>query len=123
MMNYVSDPPSCDADVTPPYLLIGNELALYREVLAGVLQAMRPAISVRVVPAADLDATVACHRPWLVICSTMSAVVETSVPAWILLHPNETRDTIVSVRGERRTIPHPTVEELVQLVDEVWRDA
>ena len=109
--------------MTPPYLLIGNELALYREVLAGVLQVVRPAISMRVVPAADLDATVACQRPWLLICSAVSPVVEASVPAWILLHPNENRETIVSVRGERRTVPHPTVEELVQLVDEAWRGA
>ncbi len=123
MMTYLSAPLPCDPDRVSPYLLIGSELALYREVLAGVFTALRPEVPVHAVAPAELDATVLCLRPWLVICSAVSTVVEGLAHAWILIHAEGSRDATVSVGGERRTIPSPTIEELLRLVDEVWGDA
>lgn len=113
------DPP-CDPDGVSPYLLIGTALPLYREVLSGALQALRPDVAVRTVAPEELEATVSCLRPWLVICSATSAVIEELAPAWVLLYPDERRHSVVSVAGARRTIPHPTIDELVRLVDTVW---
>lgn len=103
-----------------PCLLIGCELSLYREVLKSALRAQRPGIEVRTVPQVELDVTVRSVRPLLVICSAPSAVIEQLVHAWILLHPGEEAHSLVSVAGERRSIPHPTVNELVDIIDEIW---
>ena len=106
--------------MSSPYLLIGNELPLYREVLKGVLQTLRPEIAVCTVPATEVDAVVKSNHPWLVICSAPSTIIEECAPAWILLHPNEDAHTIVSTGSERCTIPHPTIAELLGIIDAVW---
>lgn len=106
--------------MSSPYLLIGNELPLYREVLKGALQALRPEIEVCTVPAAEVDTTVRSSSPRLVVCSALSTVIEECAPAWILLHPNEDAHTIISAEGQRCTIPHPTIAELLGIIDQVW---
>ena len=116
MMHRALEAP-CDPGEVSTHLLIGNSLPLYREVLTGTLRTLRPDVPVRSVAPADLDAAVACLRPWLVICSALSSVVEELAPAWIMLNPDEEPATLVSVAGERRVIPHPTLDELVELVD------
>jgi len=105
--------------MAPPPVLIGSERFLYREVLAGTLRALRPDLVVHDVPAGELDAAVHRARPWLVICSALTVVVEECAPAWILLHPEHDRLTTVSVAGERRTMPHPTIDVLLRIIDEV----
>jgi hypothetical protein len=119
-MNGPADSPPCAPVAGVPILLIGNELALFRDVLAGVFEVLRPTIPVRTVPVAELDTSVTALRPWLVICSALSAVIQELACAWILIDADANRPTVVSVAGEQRIIPHPTVDELVQLVDEAW---
>jgi len=104
----------------PRYLLIANELPLQREVLAGALHALRPAIPVRVIPPVELDATVASLRPWLVICSASSRIIDELVPAWILLHPDAGGDAMVRMRGTHHATANPTLEELLCLIDQAW---
>ncbi|MDQ3542084.1 MAG: hypothetical protein M3440_15510 [Chloroflexota bacterium] len=101
----------------PPSLLIGSELSLYREVLEGTLHALRPGMAVRAVPVADLDTSVVLLRPWLVICSAVTRVIEELAQAWILLYP-EGRDAVVCIGGNRRIIPDPTIDELLNVIDE-----
>ena len=102
----------------PPSLLIGSELSLYREVLVGTLHALRPGLAVRAVPVADLDTSVALLRPWLVICSAVTRVIEEVAQAWILLYPDN-RGTVVCIEGCRRPIPDPTIDELLGVIDEI----
>ena len=105
--------------MSSPYLLIGNELPLYREVLKGALQTLRPEIPVCTVPATEVDIAIHSGRPWLVICRALSTVIEECAPAWILLHPNEDTYSTVSTESGRCTIPHPMSPELLQIIAEV----
>ncbi len=102
----------------PPSLLIGSELSLYREVLEGTLHALRPGMAVRAVPVAYLDTNVVLLRPWLVICSAVTRVIEELAQAWILLYP-ESRDTVVCIGGNRRNIPDPTIDDLLAVIDDI----
>lgn len=123
MMDRSLAPLSRDPGVVSPYLLIGNELPLYREVLSDAFRIMRPAIPVRAMAPADIDAAVICLPPWIVTCSTVTATIDDLAHAWILLHPSSKQPSVISVAGEQRTIPHPTFADLVQLVDAIWKDA
>lgn len=105
---------------TPRYLLIANELPLQREVLAGALHALRPAIPVRVVSPVELDATIASLRPWLVISNASSRIIDELVPAWIMLHPDVGGEATVGMRGTHQATTNPTFEELLGFIDQAW---
>lgn len=100
-------------------VLIGNELALHREVLAGAFQAMRPDLLVRSVSHDVLDEMIRELRPLLVICSMVSPTISDCSPAWIALYPEERDEAIVSISGKCRTILNATVTELLGVMDEV----
>lgn len=74
-------------------------------------------MSICAVPSLELDETVRNILPWLVICSALSEVIEERAHAWILLHPEGSTHTTVSVAGERWLIPHPTIDELLDIID------
>jgi hypothetical protein len=114
--------PPCDQSNGSPYLLIESELALYRDALSGFLAALRPSVPVQTVTLAELETAIACRRPWVLICSVVTTLIEDLVPRWILIHPSGESPSLVSVAGQRRSIAHPTIEELLHLVDELWGD-
>lgn len=100
-------------------VLIGNELALHREVLAGAFRALRPDLLVHCVTHEELDGAVCALRPLLVICSVVSSTVTGCSPAWIALYPDERDEALVSIAGERRTIPNASVVQLLGVMDEI----
>jgi hypothetical protein len=100
-------------------VLIGNNLPLYREVLASTFRAMRPDLVVRSVGANELDALTREHRPLLVICSIVSSTITDCSLAWIALYPDDRDEALVSVRGMKRIIPNASITQLLEVVDEV----
>jgi hypothetical protein len=80
---------------------------------------LRPEMSVYSVAPAELDSVVQCLQPILVICSYLSAAVEQRAGAWILLHPDVEQPTLVSLGGARRSMPHPPLDVLLELIDEL----
>lgn len=119
MMQPPSQPSLFLTEAGPPYVVIGNEHSLYRDVLSSTLATLRPEMSVLNAPPIDLDAIVYRLQPLLVICSALSAAIENRAGAWILLHPDVHQQTIVGVQGARRSMPHPELGELVQLIDDL----
>jgi hypothetical protein len=105
--------------MSSPYLLISNDLHLYREVLLATLQKLRPDITARAVSPTELDSNMQHDQPWLVICSALTRTIEEHAPAWIMLPPEGEADTMVSVAGRRYAIPHPTLNRLLQIIDHI----
>ena len=119
MMHPTCAPSLFTTELDPPYLVVGHEHALYREVLSSSVTALRPEMAVFNISPVDLDQVVRCLQPLLVICSDLSADIERRAAAWILLHPDVEQTTIVGVRGERRSMPHPQLDELLHLIDDL----
>ena len=102
----------------PPVLvLVANEPRAYRETIALALRELRPEAEVLAVEPETLDAEVVRRRPDLAVCSRLSEVVETRVPAWVLLYPEGANLAVVSVRGERATSGGLGLADLATLVD------
>ena len=103
----------------PPILvLVANEPRAYRETIALALRELRPEAEVLAVEPETLDAEVVRRRPALAVCSALSSeVVETRVPAWVLLYPGGANLAVVSVRGERATRGGLGLADLAALVD------
>jgi hypothetical protein len=100
-------------------LVLSHEHALCREVFSTMLASLRPDIALHTVAPGQLDDAVKRLRPWMVVCSAVTSVVEQETPAWILLSPEETGDSVVFLHGERRAVPRLTIEGIVALIDEV----
>ena len=99
-------------------VLIGNHLPLYSEALSAAFRTLRPELLVRSVPHGELDAMTRELRPLLVICSRVTTAIADGASAWIALYPDDRDEAIVGIGGERRTIPHASVLELLDVLDE-----
>jgi hypothetical protein len=100
-----------------PDILVANEPALYRYVLASELTLLRPSFPVAQVDAADLDSTVSRIRPRLVICSQLTEIVRQNVTTSIVLYPDGTNQAILDVDGQQRVLPNPELTDLLVAVD------
>ncbi len=105
------------AHQSPPRFLVGNAPRAYRETLATALRAYRPSAEVMLVHPDAVDAAVVALCPAFVVCSTLTEVIETRVPAWTLLYPNGARMVISSVAGERIQTADLDLEALLMLAD------
>lgn len=99
-------------------VLIGNHLPLYSEALTATFQTLRPDLLVRSVPHGELDAMVRELRPLLVICNIVTTAIADCSSAWIALYPDDRDEALISIRGMRRTIPHASILELLDVLDE-----
>ena len=104
-------------------ILLGNEPRAYREAMAAALGALRPALAVRAVEAARLDAEVARRRPRLVVCSRLTDAVRTRAGAWVLLYPDGARLVASRVAGEEALGADLGLAELVAIADRAVRSA
>ena len=102
-------------------ILVGNEPLSYREVHAETFRLHRPGAEVELVAPDELDAGVVRLAPHLVVCSTLSEVVQTRPLAWILLYPDGANLAVVSIAGVQRVIPKVTFEDLLVTIDETAR--
>jgi hypothetical protein len=102
-------------------ILVGNEPFSYREVHAEAFRLLRPDAEVVRVEPDELDAAVARLSPHLVVCSTMSEVVQTRPLSWILLYPDGANLAVVSIAGVQRTIPKVVFDDLLDAIDETTR--
>ena len=98
-------------------ILIANEPRAYREAFAGALRLMRPNSRIIEAGAEDLDREVERFKPDVVLCSSVSATVETKARSWILLYPEDEPLAMVSTAGELSTVGDVDLEDIVALVD------
>jgi hypothetical protein len=100
-----------------PDILIANEPAMYRGVLASELSLLRPSLPFVLVEPADLNAAVARIQPQLVICSQLTKMVRQHATASIVLYPNGTNRAILDVDGQQQVLLNPDLSELLVAVD------
>jgi hypothetical protein len=98
-------------------ILVANEPAMYRGVLASELTLLRPGLPVAMVEPADLDMAVARIHPRLVICSQLTKIVRQHATASIVLYPNGANRAILDVDGQQQVLPNPDISDLLVAVD------
>lgn len=99
-------------------VLVANEPRSYREVIASVLQEIRPSMHISCTEPDSLDTEVLRLEPHLVVCSQLTSIVETHPLGWILLYPDGYARAVVSVAGERTEYPNIEFHSLVAVVDQ-----
>lgn len=100
------------------HVIVANEPALYREVIAAAIQTLRPNLHVVATEPAGLDEAVGRLAPDLALCSRLTNVVERSVPAWVMVYPGGTRRVTVSLAGRRRGAANLELAGLLAIVDQ-----
>ncbi|HET8632332.1 MAG TPA: hypothetical protein VFL91_33320 [Thermomicrobiales bacterium] len=109
--------------MAPFRVLVANEPALYREVLVAAFAQLRPHAEVVAVEPAALDTAVRDRAPHLVICSRLSALVEASAPAWVVLYPGGEDRAVVRVGGRRTETRGLEFPGLLAVLDDAARRA
>ncbi len=98
-------------------VLVATEFRSYREAIAHVIGSLRPEAEVVVVDPDSLDAEVSRESAGFVICSRAMPLIETTVPVWVELHPDDGPDSRVGIRGETRTVGGIQLEDLLELLE------
>ena len=98
-------------------VLVANDPAAYRDMLASELPFLRPHLTVLQVDPADLEAAVVRLRPRLVVCSELTELVRQHASAWIMLYPNGANQAIVDVAGQQRRLLNPGLTDVLIAVD------
>ncbi len=101
-------------------LLVANEPRAYRQVIAATVGKLRPDVEVVVTaPSDDLDNSVVCLLPDMVICSRLTAAIERSLHAWVLLYPEGETSSVMNIGGNRTTSADLEFDELLAMIDQV----
>lgn len=98
-------------------VLMTNEPRSYREAIALALKMSRSNAEVVIAGPDSLDPEVERFSPRLVICSRVTALVETQVPVWVELYPGHGPNSTVSYGGRRSEIAGMDMEDLIQIFD------
>ncbi len=96
-----------------------DEYLAYREVIAAAIRVLRPGAQVH---SANLDALAqAVERldPHVVICSWPNTVDPGRRPAWVVLPTDPIQPARICVGGRYSERANPTVEVLLEIIDEV----
>ena len=98
---------------------------VYRDVIAGAIEVMRPEAEVITTDLERLDEEVRSLGPDLVICGRMGGGGRPppSVPAWVELPLTPTRPATVYLRGKRSEKSNPTLDVLLEIIDEVRKSS
>ncbi len=112
--NWFEGSPECKCVVC---VLVANEPLVYREVISGVFQELRPHAEVVVADPRDLDREVSRLSPHFVVCSKSTPLVERSVPAWVELYPEHGSRSIVSLVGEKAVFDGMNFDTLLSILD------
>jgi hypothetical protein len=99
-------------------ILVANEPQAYRDVVAMAIRVFRPQMEVIVVEPEDLDREIVHRDPTLVVCSTLTEIVETRMFAWILLYPDGKTRAEISLSGQRTSLGDIELTLLLSTVDE-----
>ena len=98
-------------------VIVGLDLTLSRQALAGAMTSLRPGWKVREVLPEDLDQAIQCEPADVVICSELSDAIETSAPMWFLLHPYGSPRCVVTIRGIRQEAPNMPLTAILEYID------
>ena len=91
----------------------------YRDMIAVALRILRPETEVKTTTLEELEGELESFDPQVVICSGHKEVELGTRLAWIELSVDPTMSTKISVGGHHFERTNPTVEELLEVIDEV----
>jgi hypothetical protein len=92
---------------------------VYRETIAAALRVLRPETEVKSTTLEELEEELERFDPAVVICSGHKEVELCSSLAWIELSVDPFMPTKISVGGRHFERTNPTVEELLEVIEEV----
>ncbi|QIN77375.1 hypothetical protein GBA65_01335 [Rubrobacter marinus] len=98
-------------------VLLANAPRSYREVIASAVHDLRPNLDVFVAEPGEIEGKMESLAPDVVICSEVYPAVERGARAWIQLYPEGEQTAVVSVEGERVTLPNLEFFGLLSAVD------
>ena len=96
-----------------------DDYHVYREMIAAVFRALRPGIEVKSITLEALERELERFDPEVVICNGHKEVESSTRLAWIELSVDPFKPSKISVRGRHFERTNPTVEELIEVIDEV----
>ena len=96
-----------------------DDYHVYREMIAAVLRALRPGIDVKSITLEALEGELERLDPEVVICTGHKEVESSTRLAWIEFSVNPFMPTKISVGGRHFERTNPTVEELLEVIEEV----
>jgi hypothetical protein len=102
-------------------VVVAHEPQLWRWAMAATFRVIRPHLRVVDATPEDLDAAVAHHAPDFVVCSALTEVVQTCVPAWVWIDPADANRATIALGGQERTIAWLDFVDLVAVLDEAIR--
>lgn len=99
-------------------VLFANAPLSYRQAMAVAIETLRPEVEVLICDPDALDLEVERFCPDLVVCSHVTALVKSRVPAWVELYPDESQLATI-VMGNRRTkTVGIELDDLLSIVDQ-----
>jgi hypothetical protein len=96
-----------------------DDYRVYRETIAAGLRILRPRAETKSVRLEALEEEIERFEPQVIISSGHTAVHSGGRLAWIELSLDPTSATKICVRGRRFERTNPSLEELLELLDEV----
>ncbi len=102
-------------------IVVANEPAAYREVLAASFQLLRPDVEVITLEPHDLDREIERLDPHLVVCSRLTEAVKSRPLAWVLLYPDGTSNSrsLICIAGECVEVDSIKLGDLLATIDQV----
>ena len=95
-----------------------DEYRAYGGAIASALQILRPRIDVEEVGACSLSRELARFAPQVVICSRPEGDETSARVAWIQVPPEPDQTAHVRVGARRFELQNPTLERMLELIDE-----
>jgi hypothetical protein len=93
---------------------------LYRQVIAGAIQAMRPRVEAATTGLSELETETRVFDPHLIISSLPCAVANLNGPlAWVQISPFPQQRTRIWIEERYREASNPSMEAILSVVDEV----
>ena len=96
-----------------------DDYRAYREVIAAGIRILRPRAEVETAALEALEEELERFDPQLVICSRHKQIESGGKPAWIEISLDPTLLTKISVGGRYLERSNPTVETLLEVIDEL----
>ncbi|HEX2109861.1 MAG TPA: hypothetical protein VHF70_11375 [Rubrobacteraceae bacterium] len=102
-------------------LAFEEDYTVYRDVIGGAIRAIRPHATVSTSALAKLGEHIEALNPDLVISTQANSTDLGGRPAWVELSVDPLRPTKICVGGRRSERTNPSVEILLEVIDEVER--
>jgi hypothetical protein len=104
-----------------PLVMVANDPAAYRSVLAQALALLRPDLCVRQLDPADVETVIVTTHPCLIICNQLMEPVRRAARASIVLAVAGEGPAVVSLPGQQWRLANPQLADVLAAIDAAVR--